>query len=79
MNRVNNDQINRAYQMLGIRQVVPQQIAVAPVVQPKNIKLPIIEDDDEISVQSIIQEKPPIKDVRDFFKDNLDELELMEN
>jgi len=79
MNRVNNDQINRAYQMLGIRQVVPQQIAVAPVVQPKNIKLPIIEDDDEISVESIISDKPPIKDERDFFKDNLDELELMEN
>jgi len=76
MNRVNNEQINRAYQMLGIRPIIPQQVVITP-----NIQKPIVEsdDDDTISIESIIKEKPPIKDVREFFKDNLDELELMEN
>jgi len=65
--------------MLGIRPIISQQAVSVPTIPPKNIQLQIDDDNDTISVESIISDKPPIKDVREFFKDNLDELELMEN
>ncbi len=33
-------------------------------------------DDDEMSIEYIIENKPSTKDVREFFKDNLEELEM---
>lgn len=77
---LNNDKVNHAMNMLGIT-----PIAYSPPVMVKTVSTPtkiLIDDDnndDCISVESIIKDKPPIKEVREFFKDNLEELTLMDN
>ena len=79
--QLNNQKVNNAMNMLGIKPVVysPPIVVknVAPVANIPHVELP--DNDDFISVESIIRDKPPIKEVREFFKDNLEELELMDN
>jgi len=74
----NRQDLDRAFDLLGIQRSSPQQISPVQMVnlQQSAIMRPA-EDDDLISLESIIENRPPTRVVRDFFKDNLDELAEM--
>lgn len=74
----NRQDLDKALGLLGIQRSIPQQIPVnTPNLQQSVIMRPAEDDDELISLESIIENKPPTKIVRDFFRDNLEELEEM--
>lgn len=75
----NRQDLDKALGLLGIQRSMPQQIPPVQMVnlQQSAIMRPVDDDDELISLESIIENKPSTRIVRDFFRDNLEELAEM--
>jgi hypothetical protein len=77
--------LEKAYGMLGIPKTAPIKVkdinaTYQPIGKSVLIQKPMFEEDDDlVSIQSIIDERPKTKEVRDFFRENLEELDDMED